>query len=161
MIFTNIKYLQKMNELLQWQIDYQRNAYAHRGRIIDCFTRLELNIDEYLVRYFDVQNITDFKCVILDRLTFEAKRTSLKAILDKKALEGGFIKTKNNSYPHSKMIEQLRRLIDERNHFAHYLLSIPQEINDLYPVVLIEFRDSKSLIGYSQADINALISQNC
>ncbi|RYY06385.1 MAG: hypothetical protein EOP43_06530, partial [Sphingobacteriaceae bacterium] len=116
-----------MKKMIPDYVGYINNTHYYRGLVIGSFTNLEKTIETILIDEFitDDSKKVDFMMIILDRMTFEAKRTSLKSILDKKAVTGGFIKTKNNSYPNGKLFDEIRLLQDQRNYFAHFPIILP------------------------------------
>ena len=119
----------------------------YRGFLISEFAQLEKAIDYYICKYFLTEEIKVYEMmqVITDRLTFEAKRTALKNLLDKKSLASGFVKTNSKSWPSSSFLEELRLLNLERNIFAHY----PTFLTDKNSLIcLIEFRDTESILSY-------------
>jgi DNA-directed RNA polymerase subunit L len=132
---------------------YVMNANLVRGTIINEFNKLEKTIEYHLANHMQVPNEKrgDFMNIILDRLTFEGKRTSLRALNEKIETVKGFNKTKNNSYPNSKLFEEIRLLNDERNHFAHYLINHPTSNKGV--IGLTEFRDNYKVIWYSEDQI--------
>lgn len=139
---------------------YQFKASYFRGKLIDEFCFLEFAIEKYLVRYFldEPDARRRLKNLILDRLTFEAKRTALKAMLDEYEKKHGFIKTKNNTYPHAKLLDEIRLLNDQRNYFAHYYLAIPQEKPHLI-ICLAEYRDYVKTHDYTIEKFDSIIDR--
>lgn len=140
--------------------DYLQKANYYRGLVINDFILLEIIIEQIITDEFFGVNSTNikanqFKNIILNRMNFDAKRTALKYIFDRMQEDNGFIKTKNNSYPNSKVINEVRLLIDERNRFAHYLSMQPVKEGNTV-LVLAEFRDKGKFHYYSEEDINAL-----
>ena len=93
--------------------------------------------------------------VLLDRMTFDGKRTAIKGILDNRTLSEGFIKTKNNSFPHGKILEEVRQLIEIRNFFAHYLSAVDHAKDTV--ITLVQFRDSTKLLEYTQQEFDDLV----
>ena len=75
-----------------------KNSSEYRGYLINEFTKLEVALDKHLLNNFfsltDYPNTYEMREVLLDRMTFDSKRTAVKGILDKKATLSGFIKTK-------------------------------------------------------------------
>jgi hypothetical protein len=143
-------------------------SYYYRGKVIVRFSFLEERIEKFITQYFFGSSLKsvvsankwDFPEIVLERMTFEAKRTSMKAIVDKLSEKGGFIKTKNNSYPHSKLFEEIRLLNDQRNYFAHYanLIFMKDEFQmDEFVVGLKERRDKNQVRKYTLEEFNALI----
>jgi hypothetical protein len=146
-------------ELTQWRDNYKHDSYYYRGKLLDTFNALEKMIENYLVDYFWPGNqfkANQLQGIILDRLTFEAKRTSLRAILERRATDNGFVKTKNNSYPDSKFLDEIRLLNDERNYFAHYYLLTPSAPDGTI-ICLAEFRDQGRYIDYTEDQYNSII----
>jgi hypothetical protein len=137
----------------QFDIDiYRKSAHYYRGLLINEFCGLEKSLEFVLSSYFIKRDKTaiELMTIFLDRMTFEAKRTSLKYILDKVDVAGGFKKSKNNSYPSSSFIEELRLLNNERNYFAHYSLVIPEDGNYDKLIGLAEFRDYAKIFWYTE-----------
>jgi hypothetical protein len=129
---------------------YEGMSNYYRGLLISRFATLEKSLDYYLASQFTSRdNIADLTNIIIDRLTFENKKTALKAILDKKSSANGFVRTNTKSFPSGKFIEELRSLQFQRNCFAHYHLST--NIDEPSSIIsLIEFRDSKSILHYTK-----------
>jgi hypothetical protein len=100
----------------------------------------------------------DFKNIILDRLTFESKRTALKTLLDVKAIKSGFVKTNSNSFPTSKLIEEIRLVNFERINFAHYVHMVPWSKDDSI-ITLVEHRDSIKFKSYTLEKFNKIIER--
>ena len=128
----------------------------YRGSIINEWIMLEKAIENYIVRYLstDTNKQIEIAELLLDRIGFDMKRGVFKAILDKKAEENGFKKTKNNKAPHAKLIENLRLINIKRNHFAHYMGVYDESALSDYPekITLIEFRDQARRITYTQKE---------
>lgn len=140
--------------------DWLTIAHLHRGQLISEFTVLEIAIEYYLAEHFvfDSSMQNSFRSIILNRMTFESKRSSFKTILEQKAIDSGFTKTKSNTYPHGKFLDEIRRLNDERNYFAHYTLVGNSDFDkNQYVIGLAEFRDSTKYKWYTIEDFNALI----
>ena len=142
------------------QFEYINNSYFYRGLVINTFVNLERTIDSHLADEFitNKSKRVKFYQIVLDRLTFEAKRTALKAILDRKAIAKGFVKTGGNSYPHGKLLEDIRHLQDKRNNFAHYTMMIPTEDKG-YVIGIAEFRDKFKPMWFTSEDIQLLIDK--
>ena len=130
-----------------------------RGRVINEFAILEKIIEGYLTSYFigSSDKRDEFWHIILDRLNFEAKRTSLKTILENKAKKDGFIKTKSNKYPDSKLLEDIRKINEHRIYFAHYALITPNEKTDSI-IILMEYRNNMKKITYTSDEFVKLIN---
>jgi hypothetical protein len=139
---------------------YKEKAAYYRGKMIEEFCKVELELERYLGAYFlnKSEERWDFKTYILDRLTFEAKRTAFKGLLDKKAIADGFIKTKNNKWVHGKLIDQIKRLNDQRVYFAHYYLAYPRP-HGKYVICLTEYRDTLKTHDYSGEQMDLLIAE--
>lgn len=139
-------------------------SYAHfyRGQLINEFTILEIAIEYYLAEHFtdssDKQD--ELRSIIFNRMTFESKRTSFKTILEQKAISKGFVKNKSNSFPKQKLLEEIRRLNDNRNHFAHYtLVANDKFIDNGYVIGLAEFRDSTKYKWYTKEEFKSIIER--
>ncbi len=139
-------------------------SYYYRGLMLNEFINLEKTIESVLSNHFfgyDPQTEftpgrQDFQSVILDRMTFEAKRASLKYLNEKRQIAKGFVKTKSNRFPNNELFNEIRLLNDERNRFAHYYLIKPQ-LNDKAVLGLAEFRDNSYLHTYTVDDINKIL----
>lgn len=133
-----------------WRLQYIEKSYYYRGKLIDTFNLLEKSIEHLLMDYFTPNNNEkriDFRFIILDRLTFQSKKDSLLALMNRYAESKGFVKTGSNSWPHSEVFKDIQFAQDERNKFAHYFLIVPETITDDY-LILAEMRDGKGLINY-------------
>jgi len=139
------------------QMDYINHGNYYRGTVINSFTTLERTIEQILTSHFitNKKKINDFVYIILDRMTFESKRTSLKALNEKREKFKGFMKTKNNRYPNSKIFEEIRLLQEERNQFAHFTIMIPIEETN-YVIGLAYLRDGFVPKWYTLEDIENL-----
>jgi len=139
------------------------SEHEYRGYLINEFTKLERALDKHLLFHFfpndDVNSRVCYRMheVLLDRMTFDGKRTAVKGILDNKSVSEGFIKTKNNSYPNGKLFDEVRQLIEIRNFFAHYLSVVSHRKDTV--IVLLQFRDSTKLFEYTQADFDDLVNR--
>lgn len=157
------------HEILQKQ--YMSHWY--RGKYIFEFSLLEMAIDQCLLYRWlkggSREAGSEFRGILLDRLTFEAKRTALKSLLDVDAKKAGFIKTKNNSYPNGNLFDRIRQLQEIRNYFAHYFsFSLPNGISQNgdpmdYIICLAENRNYEvgvtNMIHYSQKQFDDLINE--
>jgi hypothetical protein len=148
------------SEIIQWQQQYSENAYYYRGKLIDTFNTLEKTIENYICGYFGISNskVIEFCNVVLDRLTFESKKACFLSLMNAQSENKGFIKTKNNSWPNSKLFKQLNEAQDERNAFAHYYLSTPGKDNGTI-ISLIEYRDKGETHGYTQKEYDAILNR--
>ncbi|WP_158798110.1 hypothetical protein [Pedobacter sp. L105] len=118
----------------------------YRGSILNFCIALEKAMDLFVASYLtnDRYKQQEIMVLLLDRMTFEGKRTTVKSILYKAEEKAGFVKTKKNSYKHSALIEEIREINQIRNYMAHYLLATYKEAYERYPeeIGFIEFRDS-------------------
>ena len=133
-----------------WRHQYIEQSYYYRGKLIDTFNLLEKSIEHLLMDYFtptDIVKRIDFRFIILDRLTFQSKKDSLLALMNRYAESKGFVKTNSKPWPHSEVFKDIQFAQDERNKFAHYFLIIPETITDDF-IILAEMRDGKGLIPY-------------
>jgi hypothetical protein len=138
---------------------YDLKTHFYRGLFISRFATLEKSIDIYLAAEFSERGkIEGLSQIIIDRLTFENKRTALRTILDKKSIADGFKKTNSKSFPSGKFIEELRILQMHRNYFAHYHTSVNTAQPDSL-ISLIEFRDSRTILHYNQEKLFGLIER--
>lgn len=138
------------------EIPTHHGIHYYRGFLLAQFAALETTIDVYIASYYlDSDKKYDLMNVILNRLTFEAKRTALKTLLDRKS--PNFIKTKNNTWPSSKFIEELRLLNNERNIFAHYVDTFKE--NETAIISLKEFRDKSITIEYEWPKYESIVKR--
>ncbi len=140
------------------EAEYIEKAHYYRRKFINEFNFLEKLIENYLIRHFQIigPNAEDFANIILDRLTFQSKKESFYALMNKKVTNQGFKKTNNNSYPHGKLFKDITEIQDERNAFAHYDLMIPIDYSKIC-IVLAEFRDSEKRHEYTFKEFEDLI----
>lgn len=137
-------------------MEKSEQPHYYRGYLLAQFAALEATIDVYIASYFiDSDKKYELMNVILNRLTFEAKRTALKTILDKKSPD--FVKTKNNTWPSSKFIEELRLLNNERNIFAHYVLTL--KVSETAIISLMEFRDKSQVVEYDWPKYESIVKR--
>ncbi len=141
------------------QFEHINNGYYYRGVVINTFTALERNMEMILTNHFvsreDDTLRNQFVFVILDRMTFEAKRTSIKALVDQQSIKNNFVKTKNNSYPHGRLFDEIRQLQELRNNFAHFSIAIPSEKSENV-IGLAGMRDRIDLNWYTRDDIEKI-----
>ncbi len=134
------------------QEEYIRNAYHYRGMFIDKFCFLEVEIERYLGRSFLTvpSEINHFKFIILDRLSFESKRTALRALLKEHFPDS----------THKNLLDEIKRLNDKRNHFAHYYLALDKigTVSDNV-IMLTEYRDGIDVIIYDIERFDRAISR--
>lgn len=143
--------------------EYTSKSYHYRGLVISTFNTLEKRIEIMMSHYFTKKLDTSFISIILDRLNFEAKRTSLKALFEQMEMDTKLFSSDNNLKPNKKIFEEIRLLSLERNYFAHYILAFPDNYND-YAIVLSENRDrltSDKLKNrfYSHEKINSIVNR--
>jgi hypothetical protein len=136
--------------------------HAARGKVINEFCLLEQAIEWFIVSHF--VTVPGYKVaikhILLDRMTFETKRGILKHLLDLKSVKkDGFTKTKNNSSPYAKLVDEIRRLNDIRNEFAHYrIMTIEPPSNDV-KVILLNSRDFIGVKEYEEAEVDSIIQR--
>jgi hypothetical protein len=140
--------------------EYLENANKWRGNIISRFNQLEGTLGFVLAHYFlkGDEKLTELLNSIIDRLSFEQKRSSLKAIIDKIDVKDGFKKTKNNSWPSNKNFDRIRRLNDQRNYFAHYEdVSFRGKHNKVIGLTMRRDEVSPKIISYTKDELNSII----
>ena len=141
------------------QMQHIADGNYYRGVVINTFTTLERVIEQILtanfIPYGDTDKENEFGLIILDRMTFEAKRTSLVSLNNKHETSNGFVKSKNNSYPNSKLFDEIRLLQEKRNNFAHFSIMIPNK-ETVYVLGLAELRDKFNPHWYTETDISSL-----
>ena len=143
--------------------DYISNSHHYRGWIINEFSKLEKEIELFIMDDLEILMICgfEFQTIILDRMTFEAKRASLKKLLEEKSKKNGFKKTSKNSYPHKRLLEELVALNEIRNNFAHFPLN-ETFLNDEYlynAICLIKYRDDYRTVNYTHSQIETIITR--
>jgi hypothetical protein len=138
---------------------YVRACYF-RGMVLNGFISLENEISACLAEFFSGNNdyYWTFMNVIADRMTFEAKRSSLKFLMEEMERKDGFIKTKSNRYRCGDFFNELRLLIEQRNYFAHYN-SYKMKSQEAYAIVLSDFRDKYTEHFYMEEDIASLLER--
>ena len=145
-------------QLIIYQNEYVEKAYYYRGKMIDTFNSLEKAIERYFMKHFEVKDDDSFQAIILDRLTFQSKKDALSAILNEKSKNAGFLKTKNNAWPNSKIIKAISEAQEIRNYFAHYNLFVPKSETECI-ICLAEFRDSLTLKQYTLDQYNEILTK--
>lgn len=121
-----------------------------RGLVITQMAGLEKALDTYLSNYFtaDTSKQLELFELLLDRMTFDGKRTAFEAILKKNHTPAEYKKN------YKGMIEDLRKLIVKRNQFAHFIFDEHNEIKgNVYHIGLMEFRNAVNTIWYSEEDV--------
>ncbi|RWY53956.1 hypothetical protein [Mucilaginibacter gilvus] len=151
--------MSKKLDITELQFNHLNHGHYLRGLLINEFSGLEKKIERFIVTYFlgDSNMQNEMSDVLLDRLTFEAKRASFKSIIDKRSVKNGFKKSKNNKYPESALFDEIRRLNDHRIYFAHYIMVMPSTIDENI-IGLAEFRDSVKILWYSEKEYQKLIA---
>jgi len=143
--------------------DYIANSHHYRGWIINEFSKLEKEIELFIMDDLEILLICgfEFQTIILDRMTFESKRASLKKLLEEKSKKKGFKKTNKNSYPHKSLLDELVALNEIRNNFAHFPLKELFLNHDyLYNAIcLIKYRDDYQTINYKDNEIELIIER--
>jgi len=136
-----------------------RAAYF-RGIVLNSFIFLENDISACLAEFFCGNNNSywTFINVIADRMTFEAKRSSLRYLLEDLERKAGFVKTKGNCYKCRDLINELRLLNDQRNYFAHYQ-NVGMDGKEHYAILLQDCRDDWTEHSYMEEDISKLIAR--
>lgn len=135
---------------------YVDNSHHYRGWVINEFARLEKEIEHYILKNLKVLEICglEIQTILLDRMTFEAKRSSFKKLLIEQD-----IKKKSN---YKKLFDELVLLNEQRNRFAHYPLREEFLEDDSYKdlaISLIRFRDGYDFINYSQEDVQSIVNR--
>ncbi len=145
--------------------EFTLNSHHYRGIIINEFAMLEKAIEGFILKYLNVLELCgyDMQIIILDRLTFEAKRASLKKLLDDQARADGFIPTNKNKSPYKDFMNELVSLNEQRNIFAHYPMEISKHIDasvlDDYVICLQKYRDGYESIRYTQEEIDKILTR--
>lgn len=134
----------------------------YRGYFISKFATLERSIDLYLASYFisrDTNLMHDLVSILIDRLSFENKRSALKALFD--------IRNEKDTSNHKKtgifkkIIDACGELARIRNYFAHYHSVLVSDTmkNDGIVIGLVQFRDSIKIIWYSESQFDSLMEK--
>lgn len=151
-----------MNINPQEHLLYIENANKWRGDIISRFNQLEGTLGFVMAHYFLRGNskLSELLNSVIDRLSFEQKRTALKAIVDKIDVKNGFVKTKSNKWPSNEYFDRIRRLNDHRNYFAHYSLVAFMGKHDKV-IGLEERRDviSSKVKAYTEKELQGIVAE--
>jgi len=142
--------------------NYEERTYSIRGKIIAHFAMFEKNIEALLAAEFSTDGADRQKMqnIVFDRMTFESKRTSLKAILLNRAVEEGFEPSRKKGHPYKKLIEELTYLNAIRNQFAHYpTLQATSKLEYSYAIGLVEYRDSPNFKWFTHEEIEEVVSR--
>ncbi|MCX2474082.1 hypothetical protein OQZ33_07050 [Pedobacter sp. MC2016-05] len=141
---------------------FTKKSHYYRGWIINEFAKLDKEIESFILEDLKIVELCGYEMqtIILDRLTFEAKRQSLRKLLEDKFRKAGFIKTNKKSYPCKTLINELTLLNDLRNMFAHYPSNnFATNLNDDTVVSLTRYRDTFEYINYNLIEINQIIER--
>lgn len=138
--------------------DYIDSTHYYRGLLINEFNALESAIGYHIFEHFKNENKFDFYTMVLDRMSVDSKMQILRAIVNKKEIKRGFIKTTKNGYPNGRLFDLIRQCKDKRNHFAHFQIVIPPK-NEKTVISLAEFRDGFSRHDYDLDILNEWISK--
>ena len=135
-------------QIADWKKWLQSNGPYLRGLMIDYFNDLERQIELFITVFFfgDPNLEFNFKPVILERMSFENKRSAFESLLKKL----------NKS--DLKLIQEINSLKKVRNKFAHGGLVIPWNPNDNI-ITLSSSRDEHNLIGYSEKQYRIFIDR--
>lgn len=128
-----------------------------RGEVIHLTIVLERTLEACLAFYISdhPNKRMDMLELFLDRMTFESVRTSFASMLKRKCSEEEYKKTYKN------FIEEIRKIIIQRNYFAHYLLDNSNEAEHRFPkeIGFIEYRDSAKTYWYSQEKYSVFVKK--
>lgn len=144
---------QKLKEINEFSI-------AFRGTILNECIFLEKALDDFIAKDISLDEKVQVRIfqILLDRMTFEGKITAFNWILDDGQNLAGFIKSKKNGYPHKRLIEDIKRIKNERNYFAHYPAWLQSEAIQYHPNVgFINFRDKTKIEWYNTERITKLL----
>jgi len=136
------------------------NPHYYRGVFISRFALMETTLDNWLSSNFsdDINKRIQLIELLIDRLTFEAKRTAVKTLLEKRAKKNGFVKTKNNRWSHSTLLDNLRFINEYRIYFAHYAMQDKTCTHERL-VGLLQMRDNKNVKWISKIQYDELMSK--
>ena len=139
------------------------NPDEYRGYFISQFAELERSIDMFLADYFipdDSNCAEELIEILIDRITFESKRTALRVIFERQP-ETDIIRNKKviPKGVYKKLLEEIRKSSVIRNYFAHYKTIDFDKSDAYYPIIkdknviigLVQFRDSTTHITYTNA----------
>jgi hypothetical protein len=130
------------------------NQDEYRGFFISEFAKLERAIDLCIATYFIPSGVSPLSnqiiSILIDRITFENKRTALKKIFDIK--NKADMSNHKNTGIYKKIINALGELARIRNYFAHYYsIPIPDDRKMHAAIGLVQQRDSNRLHIYTIA----------
>lgn len=141
---------------------WEERTYKYRGKIIAHFAFFEKALETFLAAEFSTiqKDRHKMQSIIFDRMTFESKRTSIRTVLLSREIDQGFTKTKSNSHPHKKLLEELTSLNALRNQFAHYpTIQATNEKEYSYAIGLMEYRDSPNFKWFTEREIEDIIKR--
>ena len=135
-------------------VELQLTAYKYRGQIINDLIHLERLIDESISRHFcsDAEKKTELMELILcnERISFHSKIQVFQYIFDKHKKE--FVSNNLNIF------SDIKKLNDERNIIAHYLLDTSETGKKTFKetgnIGFVKFRNSTETIWRTNSDYN-------
>lgn len=142
--------------------NYEERTYPVRGKIIAHFAMFEKNIEGFLAAEFAGDGVDRRKMqnIVFDRMTFEAKRTSVKTILLNRAIDEGFEPSKKKGHPYKKLMDDLTYLNSIRNQFAHHpTIQATNKLEYSYAIGLMEYRDSPNYKWFTVEEIDSIIKR--
>lgn len=145
-----------------YEPNYEERTYPVRGKIIAHFAVFEKNVEALLAAEFStaVADRQKMQNIVFDRMNFESKRTSIKTILLKRAIEEGFEPSKKKGHPYKKLMEELTYLNSIRNQFAHYpTIQATNKLEYSYAIGLMEYRDSPNFKWFTVEEIEIIINR--
>ncbi|MGN7785830.1 hypothetical protein ACTJIJ_14985 [Niabella sp. 22666] len=145
-----------------YEPDYEERTYPIRGKVIAHFAMFEKNIESLLAAEFvsAPKDRSRMQNIIFDRMTFESKRTALKTLLLKRAIEEGFKPSKKHGHPNKKLIDELSYLNTVRNQFAHYpTMHATNKLEYSHAIGLAEYRDSPNVKWFTFEEIDEIIER--
>ncbi len=141
-----------MSDIIIQQI--QLSGYSYRGQIISDLIHLERLIDESISRHFctttDKQKEFFELIIANERMTLNSKIQVFEFIFKKH--HNDLIKSV------SEIFSDLKKLNEERNIVAHYLLDTSEDgrkmFNDFKKIGFVKFRNSTETLWRSNDDVN-------
>jgi hypothetical protein len=112
------------------------NPDEYRGFFISQFAELEVSIDMFLAYYFipnDQNCAMELIEILMDKITFENKRTALRSIFERKELTSEKIGKKKviQKSIYKKLLDDIKKLSVVRDYFTHYK-AIDFDYSELY-----------------------------
>ncbi|MDB4922259.1 hypothetical protein [Mucilaginibacter sp.] len=135
------------------------NADEYRGYFISEFAKLERAIDLFIANYFIQKNPrlhNEIISVLIDRLSFDGKRTALKALLDLKYPKIENIHNSGKVRNFKKLLDEIGKSSRIRNYYAHYF-SVDYSNFPQVAIALVQFRDSVNIIIYKKNEFDKQI----